>query len=118
MIESGLPRLGKLIVFVGLLAWGALPAWAAPSAKAGAAISAQCAACHGNNGIAADTSMPNLAGQHYRYLLSQLEAFKNGTLKSPIMNQMTKALSQEQMQDLAAYFASIPIRVGSPAPGK
>ncbi|MDA8051808.1 MAG: cytochrome c [Rhodospirillales bacterium] len=102
----------------GLLVCGALgavaPAYAAPSAKAGAAISAQCAACHGNNGIAVATNMPNLAGQNYAYLLSQLEAYKNGTRKNPLMNEMAKPLSQQQMQDLAAYFASIPIRVGPP----
>lgn len=111
-------QLQKLIVFVISASWWALPAWAAPSATAGAAISAQCAACHGSNGISADTSTPNLAGQHYEYLLSQIEAYKAGTRKNAIMNEMAKALSQEQMQDLAAYFASIPIHVGAPPPKK
>ena len=101
-----------LIVIAGLAA-GSPAAPAAPSATAGAAISAQCGACHGSNGVAADTSIPNLAGQHYQYLLAQLEAYKNGTRKNPIMNEMTHALSQAQIEDLAAYFASIPFSVGT-----
>jgi cytochrome c553 len=100
-----------VLAMVGMsMAWASA---AAPNAKAGAAISAPCAACHGSNGISADTSTPDLAGQHYSYLLSQLEAYKNGTRKNPIMNEMIGSLSEEQMQDLAAYFASIPIQVGS-----
>lgn len=111
-------RLGRLVPTLGLiviagLAAGSPAANAAPSATAGAAISAQCGACHGSNGIAADTSIPNLAGQHYQYLLAQIEAYKSGTRKNPIMNEMAHALSQAQMEDLAAYFASIPISVGT-----
>lgn len=102
-----------VLVMIGMsVAW---PTAAAPNAKAGAAISAPCAGCHGSNGISTDTSTPDLAGQHYPYLLSQLEAYKNGTRKVPIMNEMVASLSEEQMEDLAAYFASIPIQVGSPA---
>lgn len=105
-------KLGRdLIVFTTLGVLAAWPARAAPSVKSGAAISVQCAACHGDNGIAVATNIPNLAGQNYVYLLSQLEAYKDGTRKSPIMNEMVASLSGQQMQDIAAYFASIPIRV-------
>lgn len=114
--DRGCFHVRKSVMLVVVATCLASPAWAAPpSAAAGAAISAQCAACHGSNGISPDTSTPNLAGQHYQYLLSQIEAYKSGTRKNPIMNEMTKPLSQEQMEDLAAYFASIVIRVGTPA---
>jgi len=96
-------------------ALGILSAWAAsdaPNAETGAAISAQCAVCHGSNGISVGTSIPNLAGQHYVYLLNSLEAFKTGARNSPIMHEMVASLSQQQIQDLAAYYASIPIQVG------
>lgn len=94
------------------------PAVAAPDARAGAAISVQCGACHGNDGISADTSIPNLAGQHYVYLLNQLEAYKGKTRDNPIMSQMVVPLSQEQMEDIAAYYASIPIKVEPAAANK
>ena len=70
--------------------------------------------CHGSDGIAVAANIPNLAGQHYPYLLGQLKAFKAGTIKSPLMNQMAGPLSLQQMQDLSAYYASIPIHVGKP----
>lgn len=113
----------KLMVLALAATWGALPARGASSAKpnpatsaikAGAAISVKCAVCHGSDGISADTNIPNLAGQHYQYLISQLEAYQDGTRKNPIMNEMAGPLSKEQMRDIAAYFSSIPIRVGSP----
>lgn len=84
-----------------------------PSAETGEAISAQCAACHGNNGISVGASIPDLAGQHYVYLLKQIEAFRDGVRKSPIMEEMVKTLSDVQMRDLAAYFASVPIKTAS-----
>lgn len=84
-----------------------------PSVRAGYAISAQCAACHGSNGVSVAANIPNLAGQRYQYLLTQLQAFKAGTRKNPLMDQMAAALSKQQMQDLAAYYASIHIKVGT-----
>ncbi|GHE06614.1 hypothetical protein GCM10008024_41350 [Allgaiera indica] len=89
----------------------------ASEAAAGAAISAQCAACHGDNGISADTNTPNLAGQHYEYLLTQLKAYHDGDRKNAIMNEMARSLTSQQMKDLAAYFANVSIKVGS-ASGK
>ena len=69
-------------------------------------------------GISADTSIPNLAGQHYVYLLNQFEAYKEKTRDNPIMSQMVMSLSQEQMEDIAAYYASIPIQAGPVAANK
>jgi cytochrome c553 len=87
-----------------------------PNPKAGAAISGQCAACHGSNGISVANNIPNLAGQRYQYLLRQLEAYKNGARKSPLMQGMAASLSEQQMKDIAAYFATVRIRV-SPSDG-
>jgi cytochrome c553 len=101
---------GLLVNLTGVGGAGAAFA-ASPSAQKGAQISAQCAACHGSDGMSVDTSIPNLAGQHYQYLTTQIEAFKQRTRNSPLMNELTRTLTQEQIDDLAAYYASIPIRV-------
>lgn len=90
-----------------------LPAAAKPSASAGKAISGMCAACHGSNGIATNTSYPNLAGQNYEYLLQQLKAFKSGQRKNPMMHGMVNGLSLKQMKDIAAYYASQHIKIVS-----
>lgn len=103
--------MGKILIGVALplmcLGVG-VPAYAsAPSASHGKDISGMCAACHGSEGIAINSSYPNLAGQNYQYLLHQLQAFKDGQRSNPMMHSMTAGLSKEQMQDLAAYFASL-----------
>jgi cytochrome c553 len=91
---------------------------AGPDAKVGEAISKQCAACHGNEGISVDNNIPNLAGQHYAYLLEQMTAYKQKTRDNPIMNEMIGPLTQEQIEDIAAYYASVSISVGAPFKAK
>lgn len=66
-----------------------------------------CAACHGadgNTSVSPDT--PKLAGQHADYLVKSLQAYKSGARKNPIMAPMGANLSQRDMEDVAAYFAS------------
>lgn len=79
----------------------------AADAEAGKAKAAMCAACHGANGISAVDMYPNLAGQKAGYTVSQLKAFKNGTRKNPIMAPMAMALTDADMENLAAYYAKM-----------
>ncbi|MDA3920184.1 MAG: cytochrome c [Salinisphaera sp.] len=99
-----------------ILAWAALPlvllgmsslAAADPSASSGKAISGQCAACHGSNGMAVNSQYPNLAGQNYQYLVQALEHFKQGERNNSIMHGIASGLSKGQIQNLAAYFSSV-----------
>ena len=66
----------------------------------------QCFACHGVNGVSLNPEFPSLAGQNKNYLVKQLQAFKNGDRKSPIMNPMASGLSDKDMENLAEYFSS------------
>lgn len=74
---------------------------------AGKAKSATCAACHGANGISAIPMYPNLAGQKEQYLLKQLKDFKSGNRKDPVMGPMSMPLSDTDMANVAAYYASL-----------
>jgi len=74
--------------------------------EAGKLKSAACAACHGDDGNSPSNLYPKLAGQHATYIEKQLQQFKSGERADPIMMGMAAALSQEDMQDLAAYYAS------------
>jgi len=83
---------------------------AAGNAEAGKAKSATCAACHGANGVAIAPSYPNLAGQNADYMVAQLKAFKAGERKgasSALMTPMSLPLTEQDMEDLAAYFSSL-----------
>ncbi len=84
-------------------------------AAAGAAKAAACAACHGAKGIAVAPTFPNLAGQSATYLYVQLRAFKDGARDNAVMQPLAKALSDQDMRNLAAHFASLPGKVASQA---
>jgi cytochrome c553 len=75
--------------------------------EAGKAKSATCAACHGGAGISPTPIWPNLAGQKEQYLLAQLKAFKSGERKNASMSPMVANLSEEDMANIAAYYASL-----------
>ena len=84
----------------------ASPAFAGDVA-AGKAKAATCAACHGAEGVSAVPMYPNLAGQKEAYLAKQLKDFKSGARKDPVMSAMAMPLSDEDIANLSAYFASL-----------
>lgn len=84
----------------------AAPAGAAGDAAAGKAKAAACASCHGADGNSANPEWPKLAGQHDKYLAKQLANFKAGDRKNAMMAPMAMGLSEQDMADIAAYFAS------------
>ncbi len=90
-------------------------------AEAGQAKAATCVACHGAEGVSTNPEWPNLAGQGAGYLHKQLVAFKNpgepNGRVNPTMNGMAAPLSEQDMADLAAFYASKPVAFseGDPA---
>ncbi|MGM0768582.1 MAG: c-type cytochrome [Pseudomonadota bacterium] len=103
----------KHYTIAGLFALGAaVPAGAsAADAEAGKAKAAVCAACHGKDGIAAIPGYPNLAGQNEQYLVSALKAYKNKQRsggQSAVMQGQAMGLSDDDIANLAAYYASLP----------
>ncbi|MEL3920974.1 c-type cytochrome [Aeromonas enteropelogenes] len=87
------------------LAWGHNAR--AADIEAGKAKAAVCAACHGVAGKASVPVYPHLAGQQEAYLLTQLKAFKDGSRKEPLMVPFMAPLSEADMENLAAYYASL-----------
>ena len=73
---------------------------------AGKAKSAICAACHGANGISMNPMWPNLAGQQELYLAKQIKAFRDGTRTDATMAPMVAALTDDDIANLAAYYAA------------
>jgi cytochrome c553 len=75
--------------------------------EAGKAKSALCASCHGPAGISLSPLWPNLAGQKEQYLAKQIKAFRDGTRTDAMMAPMVAALSDTDIDNLAAYFSSL-----------
>jgi cytochrome c553 len=100
--------LGALAVFshAALAATAAAPA-AKPDLAKGQAISTQvCAACHTADGSRGSPANPILAGQHPEYLVKQLQEFKAGKRNNAIMKGFASTLSDEDMKNVAAFYAS------------
>lgn len=87
-----------------MFATGAIQADGDPAA--GQAKSQICAACHGLDGNSLMPQNPVLAGQVPGYIAQQLAQFKSGVRKNAIMAGMTQLLSEQDMQDLDAWFSS------------
>tara|TARA_R110002126_G_scaffold12196_22_gene53242 strand:+ start:13858 stop:14484 length:627 start_codon:yes stop_codon:yes gene_type:complete len=89
-------------------------------AEAGKAKATTCAACHGADGNSPADIYPKIAGQHAEYLYKQLTEYKLGMTSggkegrnNAIMFGMVATLSDQDMQDLAAYFSSLPMSSGT-----
>lgn len=72
-----------------------------------------CAACHGEDGNSATPDYPKLAGQHRDYLAKSLRDYKSGMRKNAIMAGFAAALSKEDIENLAAYYGSLPAVLSS-----
>ena len=105
-------RGGKWIVaaFALTVAGGAQ---AAGDAAAGQQKSAPCQACHSTDGNSVVGMYPKIAGQHPSYAIAQLKALRDGQRKDPVMSPMAANLSDQDIEDLAAFYAGQKVALGS-----
>jgi cytochrome c553 len=103
----------RLILSAALLLAAAAtsPPLRAADAAAGKAKAQACAVCHGPVGISSAPDAPHLAGQPEIYLAAQLRAYRSGERKHEVMAVMAKPLSDDDIANLAAWFASIKVEV-------
>ena len=78
----------------------------AGDAAAGKAKASTCAGCHGTDGNSVNPLWPKLAGQHAQYLAKAMKDYKSGKRNEPMMAPMMAPLSDTDIENLAAYFAS------------
>jgi cytochrome c553 len=103
-------RLGPLT----LLLAAALPAAAADLAAGRQKAQQVCAVCHGPLGVAMAPETPNLAGEPAGYLGRQLKAYRSGARPHEVMAVIAKSLSDADIDNVAAWFASIRIEASAP----
>jgi cytochrome c553 len=91
------------------LALATASAFAKGDIEAGKAKAVVCQACHGADGNAGtDPQYPRLAGQYHDYLERALHEYKSGERKNPIMSGFVATLSDQDIVNVSAYFASLP----------
>jgi cytochrome c553 len=103
-----------IVVTLGLLTicLSCSTSWAMGDPAAGKEKSASCAACHGADGNSVNPEWPKLAGQHQGYLVKQLTYFKDGERVNETMKGMASNLTEQDREDLAAYFSSQKVKIG------
>jgi cytochrome c553 len=98
----------KVLVLAALVSLPAVGAEAAADAAAGKEKAKACAACHGDNGVSAMPVIPSLAGQQDQFIQWQLVFFRSGRRSNPAMAPLVADLTDEDVRNLGAYFASLP----------
>jgi cytochrome c553 len=93
-----------LIACLGVFSLGNLSAWADGDINKGKVKAEACVSCHGVGGKSLVPTFPKLANQHAVYLASTLKDFRSGERKNPLMSPFAAGLSDEDIQDLSAYF--------------
>lgn len=96
----------------------AADALSAGDPAAGKAKSTTCVACHGTDGNSIAPNFPKIAGQHEAYIVKQLNEYKSGARVNGVMQGMVAALSEQDILDLAAYYASQAGTIGQAAADK
>jgi len=99
----------RTTLIVATLAFAASNAVMAASIENGKALSAQCSACHGKDGISRDPEAPNLAGQSAIYLEKQLVDYKSGARNDRRMSLIAQMLDMDKIKDLSAYYAAFKV---------
>lgn len=112
-LRSCLAAPGALVALATTCAALLLPTWAAAAtatpaelARGEEIVQAQCFICHGMEGESSSPAFPRLAGQNARYMLRQLNDYKNGRRKSSTMQPMVEGLNEADFKALGAYFAT------------
>ena len=113
-LRTGL-TIGALVLC--LLAIASTPSAAGDVTNGRKLAAAKCQLCHGLDGQAKLPAAPNLSGQVEGYLLAQLQAFRSGARKNDMMLLVVPKLSDNDMADLAAYYAAIEVKIGK-VPGQ
>jgi nitrite reductase (NO-forming)/hydroxylamine reductase len=91
-----------------------VPSLQAADIKAGEQRAAQCFGCHGSDGISLNPKYPNLGGQSAEYLTKQLNAFRSGERSDPFMTPMVSTMSDTDVENVSAFFASKGISSAAP----
>ena len=114
MHKINLGRSTSAALLGALLTAPAVSVGAAGNLEAGNKKAAQCVACHGRDGLSRRPDVPHIAGQSEIYMKAQLRRFRSGERVHPEMNVIAKNLSDDDINDLVAWYSSIEVEVKLP----
>jgi cytochrome c553 len=109
LLETKIVRCVSVLLLVAAAVGSGTNAIAEGDASAGKMKAAACAPCHGATGASPQDVWPNLSAQRMGYIVKQLKAFRDGSRKDAVMGPLSKGLTDQDIEDLAAYFSSQPL---------
>ena len=102
------PRVVRGVLAAAALTLACTAALAGGDPVAGAKVAERCQACHGPDGNSPSPLFPRLAGQYADYLLKTLEDYRSGERDNAVMKAFAAQMSDEEMEDVSAFYASQP----------
>ena len=99
-------RAAQGLVVLAAAFFAGSPALAGGDPVEGAKVAERCQACHGTDGDGPSPTFPRLAGQYADYLLKTLEDYRSGERDNAVMKAFAMQLSDEEMEDVSAFYAS------------
>lgn len=110
------PRIAVQVLLLTLAFGLGSTAWAAGDAARGKALSYTCLGCHGiqdYKNVYPTYSVPELTGQYPEYLIAALKEYKSGERSHATMHEQAASLSDQDIEDIATYFAGSPLKPGT-----
>ncbi|HEY3730485.1 MAG TPA: cytochrome c [Steroidobacteraceae bacterium] len=108
-------RIIAIVLITAVVLWAA-PTFAAGDAARGKVLSYTCLGCHGIEGyknVYPTYSVPELRGQHPEYLIAALKEYRSGERSHATMHEQASSLSDQDIEDIASYFAGTPLKPGA-----
>jgi YVTN family beta-propeller protein len=104
-----------VVIMVAMIAARSGIAFAKGDAALGKSQSVVCQTCHGPGGMSLTDQWPNLAGQKDAYLVEQMKAFREGTRQNTLMSPVAKGLSDDDIENIAAFFSALTTKTAAEA---
>lgn len=102
-----------LITTAAMLAVSVSSAFAGDAAL-GRKVASKCIACHGVDGQSRNPEAPHITGQVERYIIKALKRYQSGERQDPMMSMIVKQLKDDDISNVAAYYASIKVTIEKP----
>ncbi len=100
-------RIGICVVAIAIAILNTAATLAGDPRAATSKAETLCAGCHGPDGISTNPIWPNLAGQKEEYFIKTMIDYRDGARQDPNMAALAKTLTEEEIEDLAAYYAAL-----------
>jgi cytochrome c553 len=107
-------RMVRLLISTAAMLAVGITSTVAGDAVLGRKVASKCGACHGIDGQSKNPEAPHITGQVERYIIKALKRYQSGERQDPMMSMIVKQLKDDDISNVAAYYASIKVTIEKP----